>query len=78
MKSSLDKIFCKVVHHHIIYTCDFFGEFRRRFCCDLHEFFFKAVVSIRYVSMLWLAKPKFGILLKIYQCLVSCQGLDSL
>ena len=37
-KSSLDKIFYKVVYHHIIYMCDFFGEFRRLFCYDLHEF----------------------------------------
>jgi hypothetical protein len=28
MKSSLDKIFYKVVYHHIIYMCEFFGEFR--------------------------------------------------
>jgi anti-anti-sigma regulatory factor len=26
-KSNLDKIFYKVVYHHIIYMCDFFGEF---------------------------------------------------
>ena len=38
MKPSLDNIFYKVVYHHIIYMCDFFGEFRRLFCCDLHEF----------------------------------------
>ena len=37
-KSSLDKIFYKVVYHHIIYMCDFFGEFRRLFCRGLHEF----------------------------------------
>ena len=30
-KSSLDKIFYKIVYHHIIYMCDFFGEFRRFF-----------------------------------------------
>ena len=30
-KSSLNKIFYKVVYHHIIYMCDFFGEFRRFF-----------------------------------------------
>ena len=37
-KSSLYKIFYKVVYHHIINMCDFFGEFRRFFCHDLHEF----------------------------------------
>ena len=31
MKSSLNKIFYKVVYHHIIYMCGFFGEFRRPF-----------------------------------------------
>jgi len=28
MNSSLDKIFYKVVYHHIIYMCNFFDEFR--------------------------------------------------
>ena len=37
-KSSLDKTFYKIVYHHIIYMCDFFGEFRRLFCRGLHEF----------------------------------------
>jgi len=37
-KSSLNKIFYKIVYHHIIYMCDFFGEFRQHFCRDLHEF----------------------------------------
>ena len=37
-KSSLNKIFYKVVYHHIIYKCDFFDEFRRLFCRSLHEF----------------------------------------
>ena len=37
-KSSLDKIFYKVVYHHINYICDFFDEFRRLFCHGLHEF----------------------------------------
>ena len=37
-KSSLDKIFYKIVYHHIIYMCDFFSEFRRLFNRDLHEF----------------------------------------
>ena len=31
MKSSLDKIFYKIVYYHIIYMCDFFGEFRQLF-----------------------------------------------
>jgi len=34
----LDKIFYKVVYHHIIYMCDIFDEFRQFFYCDLHEF----------------------------------------
>ena len=37
-KLSLDKIFYKFVYHHIIYMCDFFGEFRRLFCRGLHGF----------------------------------------
>ena len=36
--SSLDKIFYKIVYHHIIYMCDFFYEFRWYFCRGLHEF----------------------------------------
>ena len=38
MKSSFDKIFYKIVYHHNIYMCDFFGEFRRFFCSGLHGF----------------------------------------
>jgi len=34
----LDKIFYKVVYHHIIYMCDFFDEFRRLFYRSLHGF----------------------------------------
>ena len=37
-KSSLDKIFYKIVYYHIICMCDFFGKFRRFFGHDLHEF----------------------------------------
>ena len=37
-KSSLNKIFYKVVYHHIIYMYDFFDKFRRLFCYDLHRF----------------------------------------
>ena len=37
-KSSLNKIFYKVVHHHIIYMCNFFDEFRRLFWRGLHGF----------------------------------------
>jgi len=37
-KSSLDNIFYKVVYHHIIYMCNFYGEFKRHFYCDLHWF----------------------------------------
>ena len=36
--SSLDMIFYKVGYRHIIYTCDFLGEFRRLFYRGLHEF----------------------------------------
>ena len=38
MKSSLDKIFYKIVYYHIIYMCDFLGEFKRMFCRNLHGF----------------------------------------
>ena len=37
-KSSLDKIFCKIVYHYIIYICDVFDEFRRLFYHGLHGF----------------------------------------
>ena len=37
-KSSLDKIFYKIVYHHIIYMCDFLCEFRRLFYHGLHGF----------------------------------------
>jgi len=37
-KSILDKIFYKIMYHHIIYMCDFFGEFSRLFCSGLHGF----------------------------------------
>ena len=37
-KSSLDKIFYKIVYDHIIYMCDFFGEFKWHFCRSLHGF----------------------------------------
>ena len=37
-KSSLDKIFYKIVCHHIICMCDFFGKFRRLFYRGLHGF----------------------------------------
>ena len=35
-KSSLDKIFYKVVYHHIIYLCDFFFNLDNFFCYDLY------------------------------------------
>jgi len=35
---SFDKIFYKVVYHHIISMCDFFCESRQLFCRGLHEF----------------------------------------
>src|SRR6185312_9666104 len=37
-KSSLDKIFYKVVYHHIIYMCDFFVNLDNFFYCGLHRF----------------------------------------
>ena len=37
-KSSLDKIFYKIVCHHIICMCNFFGKFRRLFYRGLHGF----------------------------------------
>jgi hypothetical protein len=40
MKQSLDKIFYKVVYHHIIYMCDFFvnlDDFFAVVCTSFHE-----------------------------------------
>ena len=37
-KSSLEKLFYKVVYQYIIYMCDFFGEFRQLFYRGLHGF----------------------------------------
>ena len=48
-KSSLDKIFYKVVYHHIIYMCDFFDEFRWLFLPWFAWVFTKVMVSTRYV-----------------------------
>ena len=48
MKSSLDRIFYKIVYHHIIYICDFFvnlDDFFVVVCTDFHE----SLVSTRYV-----------------------------
>jgi hypothetical protein len=43
MKSSLDKIFYKVVYHHIIYMCDFlllnFDDCYAVVCMGFHEGF---------------------------------------
>ena len=36
IKSSLYEIFYKVVYHHVIYMCDFFGEFIRLFFIVFH------------------------------------------
>ena len=68
-KSSLNKIFYKVVYHHIIYMYDFFGEFRQFFCRGLHKFSRRLWFSpdmfpcwywyryqIRYVSDTWIPK----------------------
>ena len=48
MKSSLDKIFYKIVYHHIIYMCDFFVNLDDSFvivCTSFH----KDLVSTKYV-----------------------------
>ena len=37
-KSSLDRIFYKIVYNHIIYMCNFSCEFRWLFCHGLHGF----------------------------------------
>ena len=40
MKSSLDKIFYKILYHHIIYMCDFFvnlKDFFTMICTSFHE-----------------------------------------
>ena len=49
-KSSLDKIFYKIVYHHIIYMCDFFvnlDDFFVVVCTNFHE----DLVSTRYVPL---------------------------
>ena len=50
-KSSLNKIFYKIVYHHIIYMCDFLvnlDDFFVVVCTNFHEI----MVSTRYVPML--------------------------
>ena len=37
-KSSFDKVFYKIVYYHIIYMCDFFGDFRQLFYRGLYGF----------------------------------------
>jgi hypothetical protein len=64
MKSSLDKIFYKIVYHHIIYMCDFFDEFIQLFtvvCTGFHE----VVVCTRYVPYInrWKDSIRSNILL---------------
>ena len=54
-KLSLDKIFYKIVCHHIICMCDFLGKFRRLFYRGLHEFSQQAGFhSIRCLSSQYL------------------------
>ena len=56
MKSSLDKIFYKIVYHHIIYMCDFLMNleyFSVVVCMSFHEI----MVFIRYVPSLLLPVP---------------------
>jgi len=52
IESSSDKIFYKVVYHHIIYIC---GEFRRFFFLSWFAWIFtKLVISTRYpLESLW-------------------------
>ena len=45
-KSILNKIFYKVMYHHIIYMYDFFGKFKRLFLSWFAQTFTKAVVCI--------------------------------
>ena len=67
-KSNLDKIFYKVVYHHIIYMCDFFSEFRWLFCRGLYGFsrrlwFPPDTFPLRFIalwltmSVRWMKKP---------------------
>jgi len=49
-KSSLDKIFYKIVYHHIIYMCDFFVNLDNFFVViyiDFHE----SLIFTRYIPM---------------------------
>ena len=82
MKSSLDKIFCKVVYHHIIYTCDFLVNLDDVFVvictsfyesCGFHQICFNALVG---QAKIWHTTenlavfgfvPRFGQLVKIWQ-----------
>ena len=45
-------IFYKTVYHHVIYMCDFFGEFRPLFCRDLHEF--SQSCGLHQICSLWI------------------------
>ena len=50
MKSILDKIFYKVVYHHIIYICDFLvnlDDFFAIICTSFHEI----VISTKYIPI---------------------------
>jgi len=62
MNSSLDKIFYRVVYHHIIYMCEFFGEFRWLFCHGLH----------RFSRRLWFALDMFPYMRFVYKTHVCC------
>ena len=52
-KSSLDKIFYKIVYYYITYMCDFFGEFRRLFCRGLHGFSRRLWFSLDTFTSSW-------------------------
>ena len=51
-KLSLNKIFYKIVYHHIIYMCDYFGEFRWLFLPWFARVFTKVMVSTKHVAIL--------------------------
>ena len=69
-KSSLDKIVCKIVYHYIIYMCDFFSEFKRLFCHDLHGFSRKLWFpqdTMSYLIPLIISQNLFMLLMPFYR-----------
>ena len=62
MKLSLDRIFCKVVYHHIIYMCDFLvnlDDFLTVVCTGFHG----GAVSTIYVPVFKIPSIYFPLLL---------------